>query len=266
FHNRNSIVASSDQEKMIEAMERELTDIRRELQNTVEELETSTEELRAAHEEALSTNEELQSANEELEASTEELRSLNEELSTVNDQLKEKIDEVQTAHNDLENFMSSTNLATIFLDNKLHIKRYTPAAERLLRMGPGDIDRPITEISRTLINDETVEDARRVLESIEPVEQEIAVENGRWFARKILPYKTEDRRIVGVVITFNEITALKQAARSLETREHQHAIVAKLGLDAMSMTDLDELMDQMVREIAHTLDADLCKVLEYDAA
>src|SRR5690606_8060051 len=118
FHNRSATVAASDQEKMIEAMERELTDTRRELQNTIEELETSTEELRAAHEEALSTNEELQSANEELEASTEELRSLNEELSTVNDQLKEKVDEVQTAHNDLENFMSSTNLATIFLDNK----------------------------------------------------------------------------------------------------------------------------------------------------
>jgi len=262
---RGTTVAASDQEKMIEAMERELNDTRRELQNTVEELETSTEELRAAHEEALSTNEELQSANEELEASTEELRSLNEELSTVNDQLKEKIDEVQVAHNDLENFMASTNLATIFLDNRLHIKRYTPAAERLLRMGPGDLDRPIAEISRSLINEDTVEYARRVLESIEPMEQEIAVEQGRWFARKILPYRTEDRRIIGVVITFNEITALKQAVRSLETREHQHAIVAKLGLDALSMTDIDELIDQIVREVAHTLDADLCKVLEYDA-
>lgn len=265
FHNRSAGIAASDQEKMIEAMERELNDTRRELQNTVEELETSTEELRAAHEEALSTNEELQSANEELEASTEELRSLNEELSTVNDQLKEKVDEVQSAHNDLENFMASTNLATLFLDNQLRIKRYTPAAERLLRMGPGDIDRPVMEISRALINDDTMEDARRVLENVEPIEQEIAVENGRWFMRKILPYRTEDRRIIGVVITFNDITALKQAVKSLETREYQHAIVAKLGLDALSMNDIDELMDQVVREAAHTLDADLCKVLEYDA-
>lgn len=262
--NRSAAVAASDQENMIEAMERELNDTRRELQNTVEELETSTEELRAAHEEALSTNEELQSANEELEASTEELRSLNEELSTVNDQLKEKIDEVQSAHNDLENFIASTNLATIFLDNQLNIKRYTPAAERLLRMGPGDIDRPIADISRTLIDEGTVGHARRVLDSIEPVEEEIPGENGRWFVRKILPYRTGDRRVVGVVITFNDITQLKQVVRSLETREHQHAIVAKLGLDALSMTDLDELMDQMVREIAHTLDADFCKVLEHD--
>lgn len=262
---RGTTVAASDQEKMIEAMERELNDTRRELQNTVEELETSTEELRAAHEEALSTNEELQSANEELEASTEELRSLNEELSTVNDQLKEKIDEVQVAHNDLENFMASTNLATIFLDSQLHIKRYTPAAERLLRMGPGDLDRPVTEISRPLIDEDTVEHARRVLEIIEPVEHEIAVENGRWFVRKILPYRTEDRRIIGVVMTFSEITALKQAVRNLETREHQHAILAKLGLDALSMADIDELIDQIVREVAHTLDADFCKVLEYDA-
>ncbi len=264
FHHRNATATASDEEKMIEAMERELNDTRRELQNTIEELETSTEELRAAHEEALSTNEELQSANEELEASTEELRSLNEELSTVNDQLKEKVDEVQTAHNDLENFMSSTNLATIFLDNKLHIKRYTPAAERLLRMGPGDIDRPVMEISRLLIDDETVENARRVLDSMEPVEREVKGDNNRWFVCKILPYRTEDRRIIGVVITYSEITALKQAVKNLEVREYQHAIVAKLGLDALSMTDIDELIDQMAREVAHTLDAELCKVLEYD--
>ncbi|MBA2484278.1 MAG: PAS domain-containing protein [Nitrosomonas sp.] len=258
-----SIIGLADQDKMVEAMERELLETREELQNTVEELETSTEELKASHEEALSTNEELQSANEELEANAEELRSLNEELTTVNSQLKEKIDELQNAHDDLSNFFASTNLATLFLGNELKIKRYTPAAERLLRMGPQDLERPIKEISRMLIDDDTFHDAKNVLESLESSEKEMENEDGRWFIRKILPYRTEDKRIAGVVVTFNDITELKQATKNVEIRERQHAVVAKLGFEALSSDNIQELMDHAVREVAYTLDSHYCKVLEY---
>ena len=257
------IIGSDDQDKMIEAMERELFETREELQNTAEELETSTEELKASHEEALSTNEELQSANEELEASTEELRSLNEELTTVNSQLKDKIGQLQNAHEDLENFFASTNLATIFLCSEFKIMRYTPAAERLLRMGPQDIGRPINEISRILIDEETLDDARQVLESLEGAEKEIETEDGRWFVRKILPYRTEDKRIIGVVLTFNDVSELKKATQNVEVRENQHAVVAKLGLEALRSDDIQELMDHIVREVAYTLEADFCKVLRY---
>ncbi len=150
-----------DGDKAVEQIEQELIETKEELQNTIEELETSTEELKASHEEALSTNEELQSANEELEASTEELRSLNEELRTVNDQLKEKIGQLQSLNNDLENFFSSTNIPTIFLDSSLRIQRFTPSAELLLRIGKVDLGRSIHSLNHPLIDGAFIDEAKR---------------------------------------------------------------------------------------------------------
>lgn len=263
---REHNLSSNDQETMIEAIERELKETRQELQNTVEELETNTEELKSAHEEALSTNEELQSANEELEASTEELRSLNEELTTVNTQLKEKILELELAHNDIENFFESTNLATLFLDSNLRIKRHTPAAERLLDLNSEDIGRSIFDIKRRLINDETIIDAKKVLENFEAIEKEITTENNAWYQRKILPYRTAERRIDGVVITFNDITTLRQTANRLSFRERQHAMVAKLGIEALSSDNIDKFMDQIVRDVVSILDVEMCKITRYRPA
>ncbi|WP_218313191.1 chemotaxis protein CheB [Alteromonas antoniana] len=251
-----------DQDSMIESIERELRETKEELQNTIEELETSTEELKAAHEEALSTNEELQSSNEELEASTEELRSLNEELTTVNAQLKDKIDELSSTHDDIKNFFASTNLATIFLSSELKIKRYTPAAERLLRIGTQDIDKPIDAVCRALIDEDTLEEAKRVLDSLESSERQLKADD-KWFIRKILPYQTESRKVDGVVITFIDVTALKATADRLKVSSEQHAVIAKLGLKALSTEDTANLIDQLVREVAHTLDVEYCKVLEY---
>ncbi len=257
-----SSTVSGDQENMVAAMERDLQETRKELQNTVEELETSTEELKASHEEALSTNEELQSTNEELEASTEELRSLNEELTTVNSQLKEKIDALQSAHDDIENFFASTNLATIFLCVKFKLMRYTPAAQRLLRLGPQDIGHPISDISRDLMDEETIDEAKKVIQSLESSEKEIQ-SGQRWFVRKILPYRTGDQRIAGVVITFNDVSELKKANHFVEIREKQHAVIAKLGMEALKNQKLEELIDHTVREVAYVLDADYCKFLKY---
>ncbi len=256
------LISHHDHDSMIDAMERELRETKDELQNTVEELETSTEELKAAHEEALSTNEELQSSNEELEASTEELRSLNEELTTVNAQLKDKIDELSTTHDDIKNFFASTNLATIFLSSDMKIKRFTPAAERLLRVGHQDIDQPINEICRDLIDEDTLGEAKRVLDSLESSEKQIQADQN-WYIRKILPYQTESRKVDGVVITFIDITKLKVTANRLRASSEQHAVIAKLGMKALSTEDTSNLMDQLVREVTHTLNADFCKVMEY---
>ncbi|WP_414828545.1 chemotaxis protein CheB [Alteromonas sp. H39] len=258
----SDMLSHQDQDSMIESMERELRETKDELQSTVEELETSTEELKAAHEEALSTNEELQSSNEELEASTEELRSLNEELTTVNAQLKDKIDELSSTHDDIKNFFASTNLATIFLSSELKIKRYTPAAERLLRIGNLDIDQPINALSSTLISEDTLEEAQRVLDSLESSERQLRADD-KWFIRKILPYQTESRKVDGVVITFIDVTTLQATANRLKVSSEQHAVIAKLGMKALSTEDTLNLMDQLVREVAHTLDVEYCKVLEY---
>lgn len=258
-----SSATANDHERMIESLEHELQQTQDELRSTTEELETSTEELKASHEEALSTNEELQSANEELEASTEELRSLNEKLSSMNAELRDKVAQIQSAHDDLENFFASTNLATIFVDNQLMLRRCTPAAERLLKIGDPDIGRSIAEFTRGLIDGHIIEDATAVIESLEPSEREIVTESDRWFSRKILPFRTADKRIDGAVITFIEITELKNAVNSLAVRERQQAFVAKFGVEALSSHNFPLLLKHIVREVAHALDVKFCKILKY---
>jgi two-component system CheB/CheR fusion protein len=133
--------AAPKHEALIDQLERELLATREDLRNTVEELETSNEERRSSNEESMSMNEELQSANEELEATTEELCSLNEELTTVNSELREKVDQLEQTNDDLHNFFASTKIATVFLDDKLCIKRFTPAAQTLLGIDLRDTGR-----------------------------------------------------------------------------------------------------------------------------
>ncbi|MEQ8473044.1 MAG: CheR family methyltransferase [Marinoscillum sp.] len=254
---------SEHDERTLHNLELELAETKEELQNTVEELETNSEELKASNEEALSTNEELQAANEELEASSEELRSLNEELKTVNDQLKEKIGQLQSFNDDIENFFSSTHIPTIFLDTELRIQRFTPAARLLLEIGQKDIDKSIFNLNLEIISGNLVQQVKDVLENFASSRQEIELSDGRHFNRQITPYRTEDRRVEGVVIVFQEITELKRLSQRAETREHQSAVIARLGMLALGGMDLQDLMDQTVRLVAHTLDVDYAKILRY---
>ncbi|MDY6919950.1 MAG: ATP-binding protein [Pseudomonadota bacterium] len=244
-------------------LEQELAETKSELQNTIEELETSTEELRASHEEALSTNEELQSTNEELEASSEELRSLNEELNTVNAQLKDKLEQLRHANNDLANFFSSTDIPTLFLDPDLKIQRYTPAAESLLKIGPRDLDHHISSLQRHLVEEDLIDDCQQVLRNFQPVQREVKDFQGRWYIRQITPYRTEARRIEGVVLAFQDVTKFKTLNQRAQQREEQQAVVAKLGMLALSGTEPVELMQQAVRHVAHVFNADYCKVLRF---
>lgn len=256
-------ISRDDETKANQNLEQELAETKEELQNTIEELETSSEELKASHEEALSTNEELQSANEELEASAEELRSLNEELSTVNAQLKDKIDQLQSAQNDIENFFASTNVPTIFLDPGLEIQSYTPAAENLLKMGPKDIGRPIHSLGRDLVDDKLAKECTQVLQDFHPIRKEIRTYDKKWFIRQITPYRTEERRIEGVVVVFQDVTEIKELSQRAESREQQQAVVAKLGLMALGGAEPEAIFHQAVRQVAHTLKVEFCKVLKY---
>jgi len=206
---------------VIEQLEKELQATREDLRNTVEELETSNEELRSSHEETMSMNEELQSANEELEATTEELRSLNEELTTVNAQLREKVEQVEQAHDDLNNFFSSTKVATIFLDERLCIKRFTPAARELLGLDLADSGRFISDIARELLQNDLDRQAKAVLEHLSPTSHELRTSDGRWIVRHVLPYRTEIRRIEGVVVTFTDVTELRAANEMLNEKNRR---------------------------------------------
>jgi chemotaxis methyl-accepting protein methylase/PAS domain-containing protein len=190
-------------------VERELQHARAELLNTREEMQTSHEELRSTNEELQSTNEEMQSTNEELTTSKEEMQSLNEEMQTVNAELQSKVEELSRSNNDMKNLLNSTDVATLFLDNNLKVRRFTTQATKIINLIPGDIGRPITDLSSDLIYPELPDDAREVLRKLGFSEKPISARDGRWFTVRIMPYRTLDDRIDGVVITFWDISVAK---------------------------------------------------------
>jgi two-component system CheB/CheR fusion protein len=202
-------------------LEKELQQVHAEARTTREEMQTAQEEFRSTNEELQSTNEELQSTNEELTTSKEEMQSLNEELQTVNAELQAKVDELSRVSNDMKNLLNSTDIATLFLDNDLNVRRFTPQATKIIKLIPSDAGRPITDLASGLRYPELAEDAREVLRTLASAEKPIAARDGRWFTVRIMPYRTLDDRIDGVVITFANITA----AKTLETKLRDHQSV-----------------------------------------
>jgi chemotaxis methyl-accepting protein methylase len=190
-------------------LEQELQQSREDLNTTREEMQSSQEELKSTNEELQSTNEELQSTNEELTTSKEEMQSLNEELQTVNAEQQSKMDEFSWINNDMKNLLNSTEIVTVFLDNKLHVRRFTTGADKLFKLISGDVGRPLSDIVSDLLYAEMTEDAREVLRTLVFSEKQIAATDGRWFLVRIMPYRTMEDVISGVVITFADITAAK---------------------------------------------------------
>jgi two-component system CheB/CheR fusion protein len=201
---RKKPAQAADVEPLIVSMEQELQSTKEYLQTMVEELETANEELQ-------SVNEELQSTNEELETSKEELQSTNEELVTVNTELQNKVTELSQVNNDINNLLSSTDIGVIFLDQKLCIKRFTPAIARLFNLIASDIGRPISDITSKITYDRFYHDAKHVLDTLDRKEMEVRTKDGLWYVMRVAPYRTVENIIDGVVITFTDITAVKRA-------------------------------------------------------
>ena len=193
-------------------LEAELRSTRERLQITTEELESSNEELKSSNEELSSINEELQSANEELETSKEELQSINEELQTVNTELKGRVDELSRANSDIANLLESTQIATLFLDRDLAIKSFTPAAKDVFRLVESDTGRPLWHVRTRLRLDTVKEDSERVLRTLAALEKQVETEDGgARYVMRILPYRTVDNIIAGVVVTFLDVTRITEA-------------------------------------------------------
>jgi two-component system, chemotaxis family, CheB/CheR fusion protein len=199
--------ATASEESRVAFLEQELQGTREYLQTTVEELEASNEELKSTNEELQSTNEELQSTNEELETAKEELQSTNEELVTVNSELNNKIDELTEISNDISNLLSSTDIGTVFLDKNLRIKRFTPAATSLFNLLPQDVGRSIKDIAPKTKYEGLWQDAEKVLHCLQVKEIEVTSYSGVNFTIRILPYRTRENTINGVVITFMDVSA-----------------------------------------------------------
>jgi two-component system CheB/CheR fusion protein len=231
----------------IAELEAELDASRAELQEAVHSLELSSEEQKAINEEALSVNEEFQSTNEELLTSKEELQSLNEELTALNSQLQESLERQKTSAADLQNILYSTDLAMLFLDAGLKIRFFTPATRSLFSVIPTDVGRPLADLASLAPDLLLAPDCRAVLAGGGPVEREIETVDGLFFARRVLPYRTLDDTVEGVIITFTDITELKHAAQALEAARSraEQADAAKSRFLAVASHDLRQPLQSL---------------------
>jgi two-component system CheB/CheR fusion protein len=212
---KKDAIIAPDVETKIHELERELNYTRATLSNTIEQLETSNEELTSTNEELQSNNEELQSVAEESETGKEELSSLNEELMTVNAELEKKNQELIMTSSDMRNILNSIDEAIIFLDMGLRIRRFTDLMQKIMNLLPGDIGRPIQDITTNLKDENLITDVKKVLDSLNTQEKEVQTKDGHWYKIKILPYRTIENVIDGAVVSFSDIDAQKKVQERL---------------------------------------------------
>lgn len=207
-------------QKLLQA---ELLQAQEDLQSQRQEMQSSQEELQSANEEFQSTNEELQSSNEELITSKEEMQSLNEELQTVNAELQTKIEDLSRVSSDMNNLLNSLEIATVFLDNALNIRRFTSPISHLFKLIAADVGRPLSDITTDLDYPELHQNALEVLSTLVFVEKQVRARDERWFKVRIMPYRTQDNLIDGVVITFIDISETKKLEAKLRKTHEQPA-------------------------------------------
>ena len=246
---------SSIRGEHVERLESELRLTKERLQATIEELESTNEELKSSNEEYQSINEELQSANEELETSKEELQSLNEELQTVNGELAHRVHELARANSDLKNLLESTQIATIFLDNDLRVKSFTPSVADIFHLIEIDLGRPITHITSRIGYDELEFDVRRVLRTLGVVEREVGDPvSGSRFLVRVLPYRSVDNFIAGVVITFMDVTATVKAEAAAQAATDKVREILESIADGFFAVDQDLNFTYVNHEAMELLD------------
>ena len=204
-----------EHQRLVQQLSEELALTRRELEQALEQSSTTYDALRANNEEMLSMNEELQASNEELETHKEELQALNEELSTVNSELRDYVGRLEDANNDLSNFVSGSDVATLFLDSDLSIRQFTPAIEGIYGISESDLGRKLSVFSSPVKDPELFEEASAVLTDLQRREATVERDDGRWFLRRISPYRTQEGQVEGLVLTYSDITELVRAQKAL---------------------------------------------------
>jgi len=226
---RRKPVTAKGELKRVEELEQDLLYTKENLQAMIEEMQAANEELKSTNEELQSTNEEMQSTNEELETSKEELQSVNEEIVTVNSELQAKIEQLTDIQNDMKNLLENTNIATIFLDERLSIRRFTREATKVYRLAESDIGRPLADIRSLAPDVDLIPEAAAVLFSFIPREKQLRTTDNEWYLFRIIPYRTVENVIDGVVLTFSNITALKAVEAALQEEQR----FSQLMLDSL---------------------------------
>ncbi|MES2185436.1 MAG: chemotaxis protein CheB [Pseudomonadota bacterium] len=222
--------------QVLRQLEDKVEQLKTQLRDTVEQADMSTEDLKASNEELQAINEELRSATEELETSKEELQSMNEELVTVNVELKGKVEETGKVNDDLQNFIVASDIATIFIDGSMHIKRFTPQAASIFNLIASDVDRPLLDLTHRLEDASLAEDIALVFQQLRIVERRVRSTDGRHYLARMRPYRTTDDKIAGAVLTFVDVTELRQAEQDLREGEERLRIAALTTRDYAIVT------------------------------
>jgi two-component system, chemotaxis family, CheB/CheR fusion protein len=240
------VTAPTQPSDVTRKLDAEIQHLKQQLSSTVEQFEAGSEELKASNEELQAMNEEMRSATEELETSKEELQSVNEELTTVNNELKSSIEDLSQSNSDLNNLMASSDIGTLFLNRHLRIQRFTPAAQKIFNLIPSDLDRPISDITHKLQYGEFMADIEGVLADLHRIEREVQSADATWFLVRIAPYRTDEDRIAGVVVTLIDISQIKHAqaevraiSHQMEAREHRFATIMETVPDFVYEFDLE---------------------------
>ncbi len=228
--------APAGHDPVLESLESQLIRVEEELRDTRGEASASTEELRASNEELQTINEELRSTSEELETSREELQAVNEELTTVNGELNAKIEETSKANDDLHNLMVSAEIGAVFVDREMRVKRFTPQAATLFNLLRSDVGRPLLDITHRLDYPELVADAGHVLRDLHRIEREVRAIDGRWFLARVLPYRTSEDHIDGMIFAFFDVSSRKAAEELLRLSEQRMRLVADSMRDYAILT------------------------------
>jgi len=252
----DSISSENTKDQIILQMENELISTKEYLNKVINDYNVSIEELKASNEEILSMNEELQSTNEELQTSKEELQMLNDELTRVNSQLNGKINELTQSKNDINNLFSSTEIATIFLDNNLCIKRFTPATTEIFNFITEDIGRPIEHFSNKINYSTLMDDAREIIKSLSRIEREITAPGKRFFLVRLVPYRTDSNVIEGIVITFTDITKIKNYQSEIRKSEERLRTIFDHTVQSFILIDENGKIIA-VNKVAHSMTMDI---------
>ncbi|WP_250451519.1 CheR family methyltransferase [Caballeronia sp. ATUFL_M2_KS44] len=219
------------QDPVLLQLEHELQHSREQLATVIEQYETSVEELKASNEELQAINEELRSTSEELESSKEELQSVNEELTTANAEMQARMEDTAKANDDLHNIIASSEIATVFVDKEIRVKRFTPNATAIFKLIDSDLGRSLFDITHSLRYPTLADDVRQSFQSLQLTEREIQSETGRWYLMRLLPYRTADDHIDGAVITLIDVTARHQAEEAARANEQRLRLVAQSTKD-----------------------------------
>jgi PAS domain S-box-containing protein len=243
----------------------ELTMAQERLNTSQKQYEEAVQELRASNEELQSINEEYRSTSEELETSKEELQSINEELKTVNAELKNELDNVSAAHSDLQNLMATTEIGTLFLDQDMRIKLFTPSVARHFNITQGDLGRVITDFTHRLRYDNLESDAKKVIRSLAPVEAEIRTQDDHWLLMRIRPYRTIENLIDGAVVTLADVTELKRTEEALAVELNAMDRLQQLSTKVAGSVELEPALMLVLDTTMELLGADLGYIQLYDS-